>query len=594
MSLETCPVCGRSQDVVEGSPGFVCRSCRTKSIFISCRKCRRPTAFYGDALRPALITYRCPYCKKKNTVTPEQMRTLKSIVDETTRVEQAADREAKHLERQRLDEQKQHQKQAAQAQQAEVIAKNAELHEYIQTLESLLQETLEVDDFIAFETLKESSAAPRFDPGALGVAVPPPVWESFAPQEPTGIGKMMRGAKANYEQQVAEARLRYESAVRDRALQEEQRTKALAEAQEQHRTEVANLQTATERQHLEIDVLKSRFEANDPQAIVHYFTMVLEASSYPEPFPRHFRMAYVPESRQLVLEYELPSFDVIPDVAEYRFLKTKGEITTKVRPMGQRKTLYALVVSQVAVRALHEIFEADRGSRVETVVFNGYVTTTDKATGKEVQPHLVTVRTTRDSFMEIDLSRIDPEACLKGLKASVSRNPAELAPVRPVLEFSMVDPRFVEESDVLSSLDERPNLAELTPSEFESLITNLFTQMGLETRLTTPSRDGGVDCVAYDPRPIFGGKVVIQAKRYKNTVGVAAVRDLFGTVHNEGASKGILVCTSGYGKASFDFANGKPLELLDGGNLLYLLKEHAEIDARIEFPEDWQDPVEAL
>ena len=69
-------------------------------------------------------------------------------------------------------------------------------------------------------------------------------------------------------------------------------------------------------------------------------------------------------------------------------------------------------------------------------------------------------------------------------------------------------------------------------------------------------------------RPIFGGKVVIQAKRYKSTVGVSAVRDLFGTVHNEGAAKGILVTTSGYGKASYQFAEGKPLELLDGTNLL--------------------------
>ena len=69
---------------------------------------------------------------------------------------------------------------------------------------------------------------------------------------------------------------------------------------------------------------------------------------------------------------------------------------------------------------------------------------------------------------------------------------------------------------------------ELSPSEFESLITNLFEKMGLETRQTQASRDGGVDCVAYDLRPIFGGKVIIQAKRYKNTVGVSAVRDLFG------------------------------------------------------------------
>ena len=156
----------------------------------------------------------------------------------------------------------------------------------------------------------------------------------------------------------------------------------------------------------------------------------------------------------------------------------------------------------------------------------------------------------------------------------------------------MVDPRFVQETDVLSSIDQRPNLMELTPGEFENLITNLFEKMGLETRLTQASRDGGVDCVAYDPRPIFGGKVVIQAKRYKHTVGVSAVRDLFGTMQNEGASKGILVTTSGYGKASFEFAEGKPLELLGGSNLLYLLEENAGITAKIEPPEDWTDPVE--
>jgi restriction system protein len=132
---------------------------------------------------------------------------------------------------------------------------------------------------------------------------------------------------------------------------------------------------------------------------------------------------------------------------------------------------------------------------------------------------------------------------------------------------------------------------DLSPNEFESLVTNLFEKMGLETRQTQASRDGGVDCVAYDARPILGGKVVIQAKRYKHTVGVSAVRDLFGTMQNEGASKGILVTTSGYGKASFQFAEGKPLELLSGTHLLYLLAEHAGIEARIEPPEDWIDPV---
>ncbi len=162
--------------------------------------------------------------------------------------------------------------------------------------------------------------------------------------------------------------------------------------------------------------------------------------------------------------------------------------------------------------------------------------------------------------------------------------------MRPIVDFNMVDPRFVATADVLSSIDQRPNLAQLSPNEFEALITNLFAKMSLETRSTRPSRDGGVDCVAWDMRPVLGGKVIVQAKRYKNTVPVSAVRDLFGTVMNEGAAKGILITTSGYGKSSFEFARNKPLELIAGSQLLFLLEEHASVKAKIDFPEDWEDP----
>src|SRR5205085_1786319 len=247
-------------------------------------------------------------------------------------------------------------------------------------------------------------------------------------------------------------------------------------------------------------------------------------------------------------------------------------------------------VAQVTLRTLYELFKADRLGHIDIIVFNGYVSTINKGTGRPERTCLVTVRTSRDTFMQLELSKVDPLACLNVLNASVSKCPTELAPVRPVLEFNIVDCRFIEETDVLSGLDQRPNLMDLTPSEFEALIANLFGKMGLETRQTQASRDGGVDCVAYDPRPILGGKVVIQAKRYKHTVGVSAVRDLFGTMQNEGASKGILVTTSGYGKAAFAFAEGKPLELLSGSHLLYLLAEHAGIEARIEIPDNWKDP----
>jgi len=71
-----------------------------------------------------------------------------------------------------------------------------------------------------------------------------------------------------------------------------------------------------------------------------------------------------------------------------------------------------------------------------------------------------------------------------------------------------------------------------------------------------------------------GGKIVIQAKRYTNTVDVSAVRDLYGTVLNEGANKGILVTTADYGPDAYQFAADKPLTLLSGANLLHLLEKY--------------------
>jgi restriction system protein len=74
-------------------------------------------------------------------------------------------------------------------------------------------------------------------------------------------------------------------------------------------------------------------------------------------------------------------------------------------------------------------------------------------------------------------------------------------------------------------------------------------------------------------------------------VGGSDVRDPYGSLQNEGASKGILVTTSGYGQASFDFAQSKPIELIDRANFLYLLAEHARIAAKILPPDDWNDPA---
>lgn len=65
---------------------------------------------------------------------------------------------------------------------------------------------------------------------------------------------------------------------------------------------------------------------------------------------------------------------------------------------------------------------------------------------------------------------------------------------------------------------------------------------------------------------------------------MAVVRDLYGTVMNEGATKGILVTTADFGPDAYEFAKNKPLLLLNGSNLLFLLERHGQ-KARIDLIE---------
>lgn len=509
------------------------------------------------------------------------------------RAQAAARREAERARaaylRAQAAEEKERKRLYAESRMADVAAMNDDLDAAVKSLETLLAAALKAGDLVSFSSLKTPASPPPWQHFGLEQTEPAPVLENFMPAPPTGLSKVL--GKGKHEQAVAAGRATYEQVVRDYRAREEQRSHALAVARAEWQAAVNVANAQARRQHQEVDAFEADYRRGDLDAIVSYCSLVLEASRYPDGFPQEFKFAYVPESRQAVVEYELPTVEVVPAVKTYRYVKASDTIAESARPQPQIKALYASIVAQVAIRTLYELFRSDKGGHLDTVVFNGVVDTTDPGSGRRIRPCLVTVRTTRESFSELDLSHIEPLACLKHLSAGVSKSPAELLPVRPVLEFSMVDPRFVAETDALSELDQRPNLMDLTFLEFEALIQNLFTKMGLEARQTRPSRDGGVDCVAWDPRPIFGGKVVIQAKRYKNTVGVSAVRDLFGTLQNEGASKGILVTTSGYGQASFDFAKNKPIELIDGSNLLYLLAEHAGIQAKIVPPDDWKDPV---
>ncbi len=472
---------------------------------------------------------------------------------------------------------------------AEAIRQSEEVADQIKVLRSILSASLSRTPRVDLKALRRSYNFRPFDDSPWRSDARAPRLEQFLPA-PLGFGAaLLPGAKRRHAERVATGRKEHSDATAAYAAREKQLKEDLARAQNAYVAEWEKIRQDTDDFNIALDQTIDGLQTGVSHSVTEYFSLVLEYLQIQEGFPRKFDVGFLSDSKHLVVDLYLPTIELVPEASSFKYNRQSDKILPVAHPERRRKGLYADLVAQLALHAISDIFRAGYKDLVDTVTLNGRLETVDSATGNEVNIYLVSVRATRDVFTHLNLRQVDPAACLRTLKASVSRKPDELVPVRPILELNMTDPRFIDSADVLSTLDQRPNLMELNPSEFEALITNLFATMGLDTRLTQPSRDGGVDCVAYDPRPIFGGKVVIQAKRYKNTVGVSAVRDLFGTVQNEGASKGILVTTSGYGKAAFDFAAGKPLELLDGSNLLYLLSQHAGIEAKIVAPENWVD-----
>lgn len=337
-----------------------------------------------------------------------------------------------------------------------------------------------------------------------------------------------------------------------------------------------------------IDQLKEKYLKCDQQAVIENCELVLNNSEYPDSFPKDFEIDYNPESKILLVEYVLPSPAQVPTLLEVKYIATKKELKESHLSEAQVAKIYDETIYKITLRTIHELFEADNAEAIDAIIFNGWVEAINKATGKLVNNCIVSIQTKKGEFLEIELANVDPKTCFKNLKGIGSSKLSGIVAVQPIAQINKEDKRFVSSYDVADKINEGDNLASMDWEDFEHLLREIFgkefNSNGGEVKVTQASRDGGVDAIAFDPDPIRGGKIVIQAKRYTNTVGVAAVRDLYGTVMNEGATKGILVTTADYGPDAYEFARNKPITLMNGSNLLYLLEKHGH-KARIDLAE---------
>lgn len=504
------------------------------------------------------------------------------------------------------------QKQEQQSKEENAKERTLRAQEKIKQVEELLKHTLDVDDVIDWETLKhrdEFSFNPKsntyvdyiiFDKkngfpkeAMLKMQKAKPKPENFFSkvsffQKLLGQEKNIKAKQQEeFDNTTSAIRIHNENIRKDNMEREAE----LGVRQNQWEKEKAEFEKMQNEHNAKVEELEELYHKKAAAAILEYCEMVLNNSEYPANFPQEFDLQYNDINGMLLVDYQLPSINEMPSINNVRYVRSRDVIEEKTISQVALAKLYDSAIYQIVLRTLHELFEADTIDAISAINLNGLVTSINPATGHEETSCIVSVQATKEVFTAINLEGIfnsqTYKECFKSLKGVGSSKLSTMTAIKPLLELDKSDRRFRDHYNVAENLNDEINIAAMDWEDFEHLVREIFQkefiENGGEVRVTQASADGGVDAIAFDPDPLRGGKIVIQAKRYTNVVGVAAVRDLYGTVMNEGATKGILVTTSDYGSDSYSFAKDKPITLLNGSNLLHLLEKHghkAKIDIK--------------
>ena len=526
-------------------------------------------------------------------VVEQKAKAQQATWDEMWQKKLAAERKRQEKELEKADRERKKQNALERTEQAQKA---------IQDIENTLHHTLSIDDTIDWESLKDFSKFSESKPEKpvltqIPSEPPVPKEENYKPTLGL-ICKIIPKFREKKEQPYKEAYQKVLEQYEEDCVKWGERKGAIVHRNQQTEKEYQNAVEewgCMEKEFYEnqtmlnasIEKKKEEYSNESSSAIIEYCDMVLANSHYPDTFPQEFDIDFNSQNGILVVECQLPAPKHLPTVKETKYIQSKDEFKEVYISESAQRKLYDRLLYQIALRTIHELYEADVIAALKSIVFNGWVRSVDKRIGKETDSCILSVQANREEFLSINLKLVDPKECFKQLKGVGSSKLHSLSPVAPIINIDKSDKRFVPSHDVAEFLDEGQNLAAMDWEEFEHLVRELFekefSQTGGEVKVTQSSRDGGVDAIAFDPDPIRGGKIVIQAKRYTNTVGVSAVRDLYGTVEHEGAIKGILVTTSDYGPDAYKFAKGKPITLFNGGNLLHLLEKHghkAKIDLK--------------
>lgn len=329
----------------------------------------------------------------------------------------------------------------------------AEAADIFEQIDSILDATLDVDDYVDIESLKQTVENPPFGHEDLvkPVRAPklekPPAEPTFAPPpEPTGLSKLF-GKKA-HAQAVADAHaawvakhkqwsdyVKHALPKKNAQLQakhadaENTRQEKLASAQAEYERECADRARLVEEANVQVEAFGKALAAGESDAVDQYVGLVLSNSVYPEVFDVDHDYSFDAELGELTVSATVPGPSGIPSVKAYKYVAAADEIRETQSTQKEQRERYNRAVAAVAVRTFHEVFEADRQERIKTISLTVKTNAINPATGLYEDFTFVRAAADREEFTQFDLSNVEPAETLAHMRSSVSKNAFGLKPV---------------------------------------------------------------------------------------------------------------------------------------------------------------------
>ncbi|BAZ01514.1 hypothetical protein NIES37_55160 [Tolypothrix tenuis PCC 7101] len=340
---------------------------------------------------------------------------------------------------------------------------NAEITDWINELQTILEHTLAVEDIVSFDNLRIRDTFPAMEtPKQLSMALPKPKFYKL-PVLPNWLIQRLPFLQQIYQQALQNAELNYQLAKQKYEEKETSRQLSIERLKANYEWRKHTAILETKKRNAEVDELEEAYYARFETAVVLYNEMVLERSEYPTladlqyisytdenkvAFPQQFQVAYISEAKQLVIDYELPVWRIIPTIAELRYDGGKDEIYGIPRTLREIEELYENIIASITLRTISEVFAADLGQHLDWVVFNGFVQKLDSNIKKSIPLNLISVRAAKEIFSNLNFTTMDKLTCLRKLGAQISSHLTAIQPVQSIADLNIANAKVRLQEDI--------------------------------------------------------------------------------------------------------------------------------------------------